>query len=67
MKLKRINAKNVKVFVSQEELEEKEMTLEDAVSFAKELIESGSKPSEAAKKASELSGIKKADIYKEIV
>ena len=26
------------------------MTLEDAVSFAKELIESGSKPSEAAKK-----------------
>ena len=48
-------------------IEEKEMTLEDAVSFAKELMESGSKPSEAAKKASELSGIKKADIYKEIV
>lgn len=43
------------------------MTLEDAVSFANELMESGSKPSEAAKKASELSGIKKADIYKEIV
>lgn len=48
-------------------IEEKKMTLEDAVSFAKELMESGSKPSEAAKKASELSGIKKADIYKEIV
>lgn len=48
-------------------IEEKEMTLEDAVSFAKELMESGSKPSEAAKKASELSGIKKANIYKEIV
>lgn len=48
-------------------IEEKEMTLEDAVSFANELMESGSKPSEAAKKASELSGIKKADIYKEIV
>lgn len=40
-------------------IEEKEMTLEDAVSFAKELMGSGSKPSEAAKKASELSGIKK--------
>ena len=40
-------------------IEEKEMTLEDAVSFAKKLIESGSKPSEAAKKASELSGRRK--------
>lgn len=47
--------------------EEKSMSLEEAVSFAKELIESGSKPSEAAKKASELSGLKKGDIYKAII
>lgn len=46
---------------------QEEMSLSDAVSLARELMENGSKPSEAAKRASELSGIKKADIYKEIV
>lgn len=47
--------------------EEKEMTFEEAVSFAYELIENGSKTSEAAKKASEISGHKKGEIYKAIL
>lgn len=47
--------------------EEKEMTLEDAVSFALDLIESGTKASEAAKRSSEISGHKKGEIYKAII
>ncbi len=46
---------------------EKEYSLEDAVAIAKELIESGSSTSEAAKKAAAETGIKKADIYKMLV
>lgn len=47
--------------------EEKAFTLEDAVSIAKKLIESGAKASEAAKEAALATGFKKNDIYRELI
>ena len=47
--------------------EEKAFTLEDAVSIAKKLIESGAKASEAAKEAASATGFKKNDIYRELI
>ncbi len=47
--------------------EEKTFTLEDAVSIAKRLIESGTKASEAAKEAAAATGFKKNDIYRELI
>lgn len=47
--------------------EEKAVTLEDAVSIAKKLIESGTKASEAAKEAAAVTGFKKNDIYRELI
>ncbi len=44
-----------------------EMSFEDAVNLAKELIEKGSPPTLAAKEAAKISGIKKSDIYKAII
>lgn len=46
--------------------EEKNFTLNDAVKTAAEFIKNGDKPSIAAKKAAQLTGIRKSDIYKEI-
>ncbi len=43
---------------------ESEITLEEAVSYAKELISSGLSKSDAAKEAAQMSGQKKGDIYK---
>lgn len=43
------------------------MTLEDAVRYARKLIESGMKPSEASKEAAAAAGLKKNDIYKELI
>ena len=40
------------------------VTLEDAVSMAKEFTEQGMSPSEAAKKAAQISGFKKGDVYR---
>lgn len=47
-----------------QEEEEEAITLEQAVEFAKEFINEGCPPSEAAKRAAKLSGFKKGDIYK---
>ncbi len=47
--------------------EEKAVTLEDAVSIAQKLIESGTKASEAAKEAAAVTGFKKNDIYRELI
>lgn len=47
--------------------EEKAVTLEDAVSIAEKLIESGTKASEAAKEAAAVTGFKKNDIYRELI
>ncbi len=46
--------------------EEKELTLEDAVTLAKKLIEEGCSSSDAAKQAAKATGIKKNEIYREI-
>lgn len=44
--------------------EEKEYTLEEAIALAKEFCQKGDAPSVAAKKAAEITGLKKGDIYK---
>ncbi|MBQ9742470.1 MAG: 16S rRNA (cytidine(1402)-2'-O)-methyltransferase [Ruminococcus sp.] len=50
------------------ENEEKESyTLEEAVTLARELIESGTKPTQAAKDAAAVTGLKKNDIYRELI
>ena len=46
---------------------EEEMTLEQAVQLAKELMEQGHRPSDAAKKAAKLTQFKKAEIYKQLI
>ena len=42
-------------------------TLQDAVMIAKKLTDEGNSTSSAAKEAAEISGIKKGDIYKELI
>lgn len=44
-----------------------EYTLSSASEIAKDFIKSGEKPTDAAKKASKITGIKKGDIYKELL
>lgn len=44
-----------------------EYTLEEAVKLAQELIEGGAKPTQAAKDAAAMTGIKKNDIYRELI
>ena len=43
------------------------MSLDQAADFARELIEKGHRPSEAAKQAARLSGYKKAEIYRLLI
>ena len=43
------------------------MTAEEAVAYAKELIEKGLRPTDAAREAASLSGLKKNDIYRELL
>lgn len=45
----------------------KEYTLEDAVEIAKNLIEEGKKATDAAKEAANITGLKKNDIYRELM
>lgn len=47
--------------------EEEEVTLEQAIQMAKDLIESGEKTTEAAKIISKQTGFKKSDIYRKLV
>ena len=42
-------------------------TLEDAVALAKELMEKGMKATDSAKEASEITGLKKNDIYRNMI
>ncbi len=44
--------------------EKESYTLEDAVELAKELLEEGASPTDAAKQAAKASGLRKAEIYK---
>ncbi len=46
---------------------EEEFTLESAVQLARDFMENGQRPSEAAKQAAAVSGFKKADIYKQLI
>lgn len=48
-------------------VKKQDYTLEEAVDIAKSLINEGEKPTEAAKKAASMTGIKKNDIYRELV
>lgn len=45
----------------------KEYTLEDAVEIAKNLVEEGKKATDAAKEAANITGLKKNDIYRELM
>ena len=47
--------------------QDSDMTLEQAVEFAKELYDTGLKPSDAAKRAADVSGFKKSEIYKNLI
>ena len=51
----------------EEEAENEQMTLEDAVEIAKSSVEKGMSVSEAAKSAAKLTGFKKGDIYKALI
>ena len=44
-----------------------EMTAEEAIAYAKDLIENGMRPTDAAKEAAALAGLKKNEIYKELI
>lgn len=44
-----------------------EYTLEDAVALARKMIDEGAKPTQAAKDAATLTGMKKNDIYRELI
>lgn len=47
--------------------EKQEFTLTDAVKMAKKMIEEGAKPTQAAKDAAAATGLKKNDIYRELI
>ncbi len=49
------------------EPEQQEMTLEYAAALARELVDGGSSLSDAAKETAKVTGIKKGDIYKELI
>lgn len=52
------------LIIAGKELEkDSEMTIEDAVEFAKNLVEQGQSPTDASKAAAKMSGFKKSEIY----
>ena len=62
-----IKGEIVLIIEGAEKPEKQEMTLEDAIEIAKELIDGGSSSSEAAKEAAKITGIKKGEIYKKLI
>lgn len=48
-------------------VKKEDYTLEEAVEIAKTLIDEGERPTDAAKKAAVITGIKKNDIYRELI
>ena len=48
-------------------LKEDEMSLEDAIAFARSRVEQGEKAAQAARQAAELSGYKKSEIYRALL
>lgn len=57
----------VLILEGRKEDEKAAMSLEDAVAYANKLIAEGMRPTEAAKEAAALAGLKKNDIYKELL
>lgn len=57
----------VLIIAGAEPSEEKEMTLEEAIKYALDLVEGGESRTNAAKIAAKESGLKKGDIYKAII
>ncbi len=57
----------VLVLEGKQEDERSEITLDEAVAYAKELINGGMRPTDAAKQAAAMAGLKKNDIYKRLI
>lgn len=57
----------VLILEGKKETETSEITMEEAVAYAERLIENGMRPTDAAKEAAAMAGLKKNDIYKELI
>ncbi len=57
----------VLVLEGRKDEERSAVSLEEAVAFANRLIEGGMRPTDAAKEAAAMAGLKKNDIYKELI
>ena len=57
----------VLILEGKKESESSAITIEDAVAYAQKLIDSGMRPTDAAKEAAAMAGLKKNDIYKELI
>lgn len=57
----------VLILEGKKESKTSDITPEEAVAYAKKLIEGGMRPTDAAKEAAAMAGLKKNDIYKELI
>ncbi len=57
----------VLILEGKKESQTSDITPEEAVAYAKKLIEGGMRPTDAAKEAAAMAGLKKNDIYKELI
>lgn len=57
----------VLILEGKKESQTSDITPEEAVTYAKKLIEGGMRPTDAAKEAAAMAGLKKNDIYKELI
>ena len=57
----------VLILEGKKESQTSDISPEEAVAYAKKLIEGGMRPTDAAKEAAAMAGLKKNDIYKELI
>ena len=57
----------VLILEGKKETKSSEITLEEAVAYAQKLIDNGMRPTDAAKEAAAMAGLKKNDIYKKLI
>lgn len=57
----------VLILEGRKDTDNRTMTVEEAVAYANKLIDGGMRPTEAAKEAAAVAGLKKNDIYKELI
>ena len=57
----------VLVLEGRKQEERTQITLADAVAYAQKLIDGGMRPTDAAKEAAAMAGLKKNDIYRELL